>query len=367
MSKRNKMAEFRMGEISGCPRPAQEPALAVIMKRANRAPAGGGGSEGTRVTLQKDMADLLTSETDGHQHGVVVSRSNGRLSVYVTYAKGPDDETSHSHAIARSADGLYMLATDAGHTHSIDQAAMAQALIALTTKGQTPMADGTQKTDDKPTVEDVQKQLAHTQAIVALSADERAHFDGLETEAQDAFLTKSADDRCAEIEAAAKAKQDEDPVVYTTAKGVALRKSAGELAIGQAREIDEQAGKLAKYEAEREQATLEKRADDELPHLPGTVEVRAAMLKQVDAIEDDDTREAAHQALKANNDAMAKAFETHGGGGEPEPGSPDEQLEKMAKAHAEEHEVSEAAAMAKVMHTPKGQALYKASVAPAGT
>ena len=87
------------------------------------------------------------------------------------------------------------------------------------------------------------------------------------------------------------------------------------------------------------------------------------MLKAVDGIEDKAQREAAHNALKAQNEAMAEAFKARGhGGGEPEPGSPVEKLDSLAKAHAKEKNVSNAVAYAEVLKTEQGQELYAKSV-----
>ena len=87
------------------------------------------------------------------------------------------------------------------------------------------------------------------------------------------------------------------------------------------------------------------------------------MLKAVDGIEDEAQRKAAHNALKAQNEAMAEAFKTRGhGGGQSEPGSPDEELDNLAKAHAEKKNVSKAVAYDAVLKTEQGQELYAKSV-----
>ncbi|MCY3784589.1 MAG: hypothetical protein OXG79_12515 [Chloroflexi bacterium] len=354
MAKRE-LYDLEIREWSGVGAPAHKPAKAAIMKRRDKQPTPKAGEP-----IQKELADLLTGETDGHQHGVIVSKyGNGKMNIWVTHAMGTDDDTTHSHAIGRDIDGKFKLAMVAGHTHTIDQAALTQAMLALT-KGQDPMADdGTQGGgdggDDK-----LQKQVDRLTKILGLNADERAHFDKLEddTDAQDAFLEKSADDRQAEIKEVQKAAEDADPVVYTTAKGVQLRKSAGELAISQAREIDEQASKLAKYEAEREQAAFEKRAETELSHLTGDVKSRAALLRSVESIEDKDQRNTALEALKSSNAEMAKAFETRGVGSDASPGSPEDKLDKMAKGIQERDGGTYHGAYAKAVESPEGSKLY---------
>ena len=89
-SRRNRMNSFKINEVSGVDVPAQEGATVAIMKRAD-APK-------PRRETRKDMgglADLLTSEEEGHQHGINVRVYDGQLSVAVSYASGPDDEGGH--------------------------------------------------------------------------------------------------------------------------------------------------------------------------------------------------------------------------------------------------------------------------------
>lgn len=100
---------------------------------------------------------------------------------------------------------------------------------------------------------------------------------------------------------------DEDPVEYTTIDGIELRKSAGAAFISMAKSNDDLRKRLDKSEGDRSQDRLEKRAEEVLAHLPGSVTDRAAMLKAIDGIEDPSQREAAMSALKAQNESMSKA------------------------------------------------------------
>ena len=375
MPRKRIMREFRIDEISGVDNPAQEGARVAIMKRAE--PKGDISPDGSysltldtselenmlKSEMQKgmgDLADLLTSEEEGHQHGIGVSRCDGEIAYYVSYASGPDDEAGHSHPLARSDSG-YVLGVVAGHTHTIDQETISQAILALVTKNDAAKGEDamTEKTENQPTVEELQTQLTRTQAVVALTGEERAHFEALAEEAQTAFLAKSADDRKAEIGAVTKAAQDANPVVFTAADGTEFRKSDDPRAIAMAKRLDATEQENAALKARDEQTTLEKRAEAELPHLPGDVKTRAAMLKAIDGIEDEAQREAALGALKAQNEAMSKAFQTYGYGGQPEPGSPADQLDKLAKGYAEKNGGTFEAAYMKVADTPEGQALYK--------
>ena len=358
--KRNIMREFRIDEISGVDHPAQEGARVAIMKR------DAGGPRTVDRTTEKRLADLLTSEEEGHQHGVSIWRGDGEMRVEVQYSSGELEDGAHDHPIARDPDGQYVLGVVAGHNHTINQEAMGRAVLALMTKTTADTGEGGEMSEEQKTETDVtalQKQLDRANAVIALRADERAHYDGLDDEAaRHAFVGKSTDERQREVQAAAQNVQAADPVVYTTGDGIELRKSAGEALIAMAKKNDAIAKENATLRADREQAALEKRAEAELSHLPGDVKTRAAMLRAIDAINDDAQREAAHSALKANNAAMSTAFETHGHNGQAELGDAEDGLEKLAKAYAEKHSVSHEAAYAEMLKTAEGQELYAKSL-----
>ena len=362
MPRKAVIQSLKLNEISGVDNPAQEGARVSIMKRNGIRPQQK-SLFGPADDVHKgygDLADVLTSETDGHQHGIDVDRRDNAVAFYVSWAQGPEDENGHSHPIVRNAQGQYELGVVSGHTHTIDQEGIASAVLALVTKDK---GDSTMPNDNDPTKETLAEALKVANAVIALKADERAHFDTLDEDAKKNFILKSADDRKADIDAVKQAKTDSDPVEYTTADGVEIRKSAGVALITALKSNDDMRKENAELRKQREQETLEKRAETDLKYLPGDVKVRAAMLKAVDGIEDETQRTAAHNALKAQNKAMAEAFKTQGHvGGQSEPGSPDEELHNLAKAYAKDKNVSEAVAESEVLKTAQGQELYNKSV-----
>ena len=363
--KRRIMRAFKINEISGVDDPAQEGARVAIMKRAEPQQASlFRDSDDTRKAAS-DLADLLTSEENGHQHGIRVRVYDGELMITVMYAMGTDNEHSHDHPIVRMPGGEYVLGTIAGHTHTIDQEAVNQVVLALMTKTAEGSVNskGDNQMPETNTVENLQSQLDRTNAIIALNSEEREHFDKLEDDGlKNAFLEKHADERKAEIEAVKKAAQEADPVLYTTADGVELRKSDGEAVIALAKSNDAIRKENEALRQQRDQDALEKRAETELRYLPGDVKTRAAMLKAVEGIPDEAQREAALSSLKAQNDAMSKAFDAHGAGGQPDSGSPDSQLDKLAKNLAEKENISYEAAVSKVLTTDEGKALYEKTI-----
>ena len=112
---------------------------------------------------------------------------------------------------------------------------------------------------------------------------------------------------------------------------------------------------------------MEKRVREDLPNITGTVEVRAAVLKAVDSIEDEETRKAGHQVLKAHNETIGQLAKTHGVLGTAETDGAESKLDTLPKAHAKAHEVSEDQAYSAVIKTAEGRDLYDQSLAESGS
>ena len=220
MPRKNVIRSLKLNEISGVDNPAQEGARAAIMKRAD--PRQKWFSFETDGDVQKgygDLADLLTSENDGHQHGITVDRRSDGISFDISYAKGPEDESGHYHPIARDAQGQYELGVVSGHTHAIDQELMGRVILALVTKDKgAPTMEHTKET--------LEAALKAANAVIALTLDERQYFNGLDdADAQKKFLAKSADDRKTVIEAATKAKK-RIPIPWSTRPAMASRSAS---------------------------------------------------------------------------------------------------------------------------------------------
>ena len=249
-----------------------------------------------------------------------------------------------------------------GHVHDLDT--FTKAVLETLEKGAPNMAEESTQTNE-PTLETVQAENQRLTAIVSLSSEERTHFDALPEDMRSTFLGKSAADRRAEIVA----KNDADPVVYTTTDGVEIRKSAGEAMIAIAKSNDELRKANDSLVKAREQDALEKRADVELSHLPGDIQSRAALLKAAESIPDDKQRETALAALKSQNETAKGAYRTLGhGGGLGEPSSDEDSLDKMAKSLQEKNpDMSYEVAYAEALTSPEGREIYAKSLDPATT
>lgn len=382
--KRRIMRAFKIDEISAVDRPAQQGATADIMKRDSA------------KTEKGDTVELLTSATDGHQHGIRIRHCpHDGLQVYVMYAAGTDEnDHGHDHVLLIGQDGTVTVSENHGHTHEVESAALQQAIMRSTmaVKAGSNTAPGAEQveqsagsagnvtTEEVPMTEQEKAEMdalkaraAKAEAINALSAEERQAYDKFSTDAErDGFLAKSADERKVEIAKAAELTQ----VVYTDSKGRSYTKSDDARMVELAKEADEalKAAEVAKAQAA--DADLEKRANA-LTFLPGDLAARKALLKSIDAIPDEKQREAALAALKSKDAALAKAGETVGSsagddavvttevGGDAQVAKSDAEskLDALAKKYQEANKgVSYAKAYDEVLKTAEGAKLYAQAV-----
>ena len=390
MPTRIKFRDAVTREISLVDRPAQTPARVAILKRADDPPKPTRKAKRKRgepkdpETKKREApfdknVDLLTSESDSHQHGVTISAYEGKVNIWLDYQMRPDDERSHSHPVALDEDGNYVIGTVLGHSHTVDQSRIDDLIddIGKNDGGQPANKGGTMpepKDDNQVTeltkkvddltekltkAEETAKRLERAESVIRLSAVDRAHFDNLSTSDQDAFLAKSAADRAGEIEAAKKRADEENPVLYKRADGTEIRKSDGQLTADMAKQLDEETAKRQELEKRAASDQLRKRAETELSHLPGTVDVRAEMLRKVEEIEDEEVKKAALSALHSNNEDMKLAYEKSGARGAATPTSNEEKWNDLVKkAREEDPKLTEAQAFDKVAQTPEGSRLY---------
>ena len=211
----------------------------------------------------------------------------------------------------------------------------------------------------KSTIETQSAEMATLKALSEMTDAQKAHHDGLDTAAQAEFVAKSSAQRQDVITKAA----DADAVVYTSDEGIEYRKSHDAATLALAKRVDELDRLRKDADAKVDAARLEKRATDEFPHLPGDTAAKTALIKAMESITDETARKAAEAVLRANNEAMSKAFATHGTTSAPAAGSAMQKLEALAKQHMADHGVPFAKAMDAVVHTPEGDTLYAETIA----
>jgi hypothetical protein len=349
--KKRILRTLKVNELSGVDKAAQRPAEAVLMKR---------DSEIKPEEAQKFHGyerPLLTTANDGHTHLLDDCGQGGET----TYSRASGGEYGHTHPWVRRLDGNIEIGEAEGHTHSLDpdpnEVKTARGVPAgdgqpndgepeMTKQSDEPTATGDNEAVQK-SIQELTSRAERAEAILKLDTDSRRYFDGLDSKAQDAFLTKSETARHKEIAEAQKA----DKVVYKSESGAEFRASDDPRLVEMAKRADEETRKRRESDERLEKAELEKRAESELGNCPGTVAVRGQILKALKGVE------GADEFLKAANEALSGAFVTKGSkDGTVAKG--EDRLEQLAKAHAEANKVSIEVARAAVLETPEGSAIY---------
>jgi hypothetical protein len=237
-----KLTKLKLVELAGVPEGAHDVQGTVLLKRKDE--------RAQPVAVAKKS--LLTTSSAGHTHllmGVDDSMA-GTTSSERVYVEGQVTDsygTYHSHPWVKNADGSIVIGEAMGHTHealSDGEAAVAKsgARNSTPTKPTSTVKTHQEPTSMKPTV---------------LTEAQFAHYSKLSGTEAEAFITKSHTDREVELQKT----RDADPVVYKTADGTEIRKSAGELAVKFAKQADEQATRLAAQETEVAKAKAERETE----------------------------------------------------------------------------------------------------------
>ena len=391
-SKRRKvMRAFKLNEISAVDVPAQEGARMVLMKRhdfkdtashAVLASASANDRLKSKDDIKKDdVVDLVTSVEDGHQHGIEIDVYDGKPRFYLNYAMSEGGE-GHDHQLVRGEDGKITVTENAGHSHAIDETTIQTAMLnAMIGKAELETPDdpgasadnlGNQPTEDDMADKNAGDQSAELakkndlikqlQAVVDLSPEHRAHYDTLPVSKRDDFLTKSASEKDADIEAIEKA----NPVIYTAEDGTEYRKSDDARLVKMAKERDEDRKEMSKFRIDAEQEAFSKQADDLLGLVPGEKVEKVATIRAISKIEDADVRKAAFTLLENAGKVYKMALSTAGVNETVSPANTGiakaaDVLKQAVSACAKEDSISEAQAYEKVLGTPEGQRLYDAA------
>lgn len=161
-------------------------------------------------------------------------------------------------------------------------------------------------------------------------------------------VAKAKEEHEAELAKRADIAKSDETLEY---EGTTIRKSV----------VGEDQFKIVKALTDKDEVnTFAKRADAEIPALPGTAIAKAKALRAVSKLAKED-REVVEAMLKGGNAALQahmKAIGKDGNGDD----TADGQLEKMAVIYASEHKVTKAVAFTKVLETEEGKALYAKSL-----
>ena len=376
------MRSFKIDEISAVDLPAQEGARAVIMKRDD-------GSTSHQTDGKIEKRAWLTTDVDGHAHLVDdrnyddVKRDGGDTSWSVS--DNDKENRGHSHPWIENIDGSITIGASEGHTHEVLETTIKLApgrgssgtledpmpkevkKIETETENKDESAAALKAATDRTA--ELETQLTEANARAEMTDAQRAHFDAIDPQLDDvarkAFAEAKPAAREAIVQKIKKEAEDAKGVAYKADDGTEYTRADDPRLTAQAKRNDELAKDLAKATKRADEQDLRKRAEDDLKHLPGTVETRMALLKATDSISDDDERKSAQEALKAQNELLGKAFKTLGAAGksgrvdaDADEDNADGKLDKLAKAHAKEHNVTEAEGYTAVLETEEGATLY---------
>lgn len=115
--------------------------------------------------------------------------------------------------------------------------------------------------------------------------------------------------------------------------------------------LEKQAAEIAKVKRELHEAALAKRGAEELPNLAGTPLAKGRLLEAVGGDKQ------LLRALKAADAAMARVYAEKGRADQHEMLTPEQELDKLAKAHADANGTSYELAYAAVLKTEHGRSL----------
>jgi len=337
--KRRIMRVLKINEISGVDVPAQEGATAPIMKRYDAAPDN---SDQNQIVKRA----ALSTEVDGHVHVLYLDHGNGEL-----HAGETSWSHGHSHPWIRRSDGSIEIGAASGHTHTVETIGK----NADPTQGDSPMTP--------EQIAQLQADLAKANAIAALPAAHKGHYDALPEADRSAFLAKSADERDSIVKAVADLAKAANAPVYTAKDGTVYTKSHDPILVNMAKRLDDQAGEIEKANKIAADAQYAKRAG-EIANLPGSEADHIEMLKAIDLIKDEGARKRSLEALKSQSVELGKSFGEAGDSFEsPEAKDASDELDTLAKAYVKSNpNVTDAQAMDAVLKTRRGAELYAEAI-----
>lgn len=373
MADKRIMRAFKLSEISGVTRPAQEGATVAIMKRDF--------SDDDR----KKLADKGQALPDGSFPIVTAADLKNAVQAFGR-AKDPAKAKAHIMARAKALGATDSLPSDwvgksAGDTGSTTSDNGDPEMLEL--KKKLGLAETATDADVLAAVAKINDTATSSAAILAAinkadMSDKHSAFmsnakAAMPKGGKSAFMAMSPSERDDHMKSnpiggdsdGDDAKKFADAVAKAAANDEVLkvgdldvRKSAvgdATFAILKAQQVE-----IAKERDARETVEFAKRADTEIPALPGESIAKGKALRAIAKLGEED-RKTVEAMLKAGNEAMRSRLKEIGKGGGDGADTPDQKLEALAKAHAETHKVDFAKAYNAVLESEEGRRLYAAS------
>lgn len=344
MSKRV-LKDIVIDEISAVDKPAQPGAVSTIMKRFD--PKKEGLAKKNNPVHKQDKKDLNNPlDSDGDRS---MKKSLLASAALVAGVIGKFDDGNYS-----DADALEI--RKAAFEHGVQGLLPKTGPLSKMSSDEESqkMKDDAKKMKDDEDMDKLKKSNDRLNAIIGLSAVEKAHFDTLDDDGKNSFLKMDASDRVDTIEKASA----KDPVIFKSIDGMEFRKSDDPRLVQMAKSNDEKTRELAKANAKAKTSAIEKRAA-EFDKLPGSDAVKKSVIGAIMDIDDEDIQKDAFAMLKAANSANDGDFKRQGGISKADVADANTRLEKMAKGlMAENDGMTFESAYTKAASSAEGRELY---------
>lgn len=317
--RRARYTSLKLNELSAVDRPAQPGALATIMKRAPDA-------EPSLIALA--VAKYIGSDDGAHTFEEVLSENKFSEAIWPM-----TDALSQSIRSIVGDTSLDAASREAKITASVEEFLSAVRDIEPDVEKRLAELISKKETTMPKTVEQLEADLAKANSQIAALTTER-----------DAALAKANAADVEKDKAVAEAAESKKALVAATDEVIKVadtevRKS----------EVGDASFKLTKALAdERDMARLEKRAETDFRHLPGTTTEKALVLKHVDAMPEE-AKKAAEAIMTSAEKMVAMGFQTFGSRGGEYPTNKVAEQGFMTKVHeiAKRDNIGQAAAMSK--------------------
>lgn len=163
--------------------------------------------------------------------------------------------------------------------------------------------------------------------LLTLNDEQRSFFAKLDEKDQEEFLKATPEQRIAQVRATA----EQNPVIYKSSLGHEFRKNDDPRLVELAKTADAGRKENEELRKKAENSELLALAKSDYKFLPGSEETRVEMLRAIKAIPDETRRAEALTALRAQNDALAKALNTLGHVGDGPASGDKAELEKRTR------------------------------------
>lgn len=233
---------------------------------------------------------------------------------------------------------------------AVDTPANQLSLMALWKRASKPQGDDIMNIEElTKRLEDTESQVETlTKAADAAKKAAEARMEALTKALGDVGVTVAEKDGAFSVEVEKAAEPE-----YIEVDGEKVLKSSVPAPL--LKQLQKQAADIKALQDKDARVTLSKRAEKEFPHLGGTPEQKAELVKMLDNLEGD-AKSALEKSLKAADAAVAKMFDEVGNASN-EPSDVQKELDAMVSKYAEEKSVSKSVAFAEVTKSGKGREL----------